>query len=125
MAEDMAVQIGRAKFDALQKTPSEATGFGPAKWVSRNKPTDLTLIAMDAVMSVDATKLPAVVAANAAGGGVTIYRVTKVQQPMNSDPKVRAAQSQQLIQLGMQAEAAGYFESLKERAGVKLINQIK
>ena len=125
MAEEMAVQAGRAKFDVLQKTPAEVTGFGPAKWVSRNKPADLTAIAMDAVMGVDANKLPAVVAANANGGGVTIYRVSKIQQPMNPDPKMRATQAQQITQLGMQAEAAGYFESVRDRASVKLINQVK
>jgi len=125
MAEELAVQAGRAKFDVLQKTPAETAGFGPAKWVSRNKPADLTAIAMDAVMSVDANKLPAVVAANANGGGVTIYRVSKIQQPANSDSKIRAAQAQQITQLSMQAEAAGYFESVRDRAGVKLINQVK
>ena len=125
MAEEMAVQSGKAKFDVLQKTPAEATGFGPAKWVSRNKPSDLTAIAMDAVMGVDPNKLPAIVAANSNGGGVTIYRVSKIQQPMNVDPKVRATQAQQITQLGMQAEAAGYFESVRDRASVKLINQVK
>jgi len=121
----MAVQAGRTRFETLQKSPAEAAGFGPAKWVSRNKPADLTSIAMDAVMSVDVNKLPAVVAANANGGGVTIYRVSKIQQPANSDAKVRAAQAQQIMQLSMQAEAAGYFESVRDRAGVKLINQVK
>jgi len=125
MAEEMAVQAGRTRFETLQKSPAEAAGFGPAKWVSRNKPADLTSIAIDAVMSVDVNKLPAVVAANANGGGVTIYRVSKIQQPANSDAKVRAAQAQQIMQLSMQAEAAGYFESVRDRAGVKLINQVK
>jgi hypothetical protein len=124
-AEELAVQAGRAKFDVLQKTPDVISGFGPSKWVSRNKPADLTSIAMDAVMSVDPSKLPAVVAANSTGGGVTIYRVSKIQQPMSADPKLRANQAQQITQLAMQAEAASYFESVRDRASVKLINQVK
>jgi hypothetical protein len=125
MAQDLAIKIGQEKLQALQKNPADVAGFGAAKWVSRNKPTDLTGAAIDAVTSVDSTKLPAVVSAEATGGGLAIYRVTKIQQPSKADPKLRASQAQQIAQLGTQSEAATYFDSVRERAGVKQINQVK
>ena len=125
MAQDLAIKTGQEKLQALQKNPADVAGFGAAKWVSRNKPTDLTGAAIDAVTSVDSTKLPAVVSAEATGGGLAIYRVTKIQQPSKADPKLRASQAQQIAQLGTQSEAATYFDSVRERAGVKQINQVK
>jgi peptidyl-prolyl cis-trans isomerase D len=80
---------------------------------------------MDAVMSVNSKQLPAVVSAQANDGGFAIYRVTKVQQPAQADPKLRANQARQVADLSTQAEAAAYFESVKERAGVKQINSVK
>jgi hypothetical protein len=65
------------------------------------------------------------VSAEAIGGGLAIYRVTKIQQPSKTDPKLRASQAQQIAQLGTQSEAATYFDSLRDRAGVKQINQVK
>jgi hypothetical protein len=125
MAQDLAVKTGQDKLQALQKNPNEATGFAGAKWVSRNKPTDLTANAMDAVMSVNAQQLPAVVSASGNDGGLVIYRVTKIQQPSQVDAKLRANQARQVADLSTQSEAATYFESVKQRAGVKQINSVK
>ncbi len=125
MAQDLAVKTGQDKLQALQKNPNEATGFAGAKWVSRNKPTDLTANAMDAVMSVNAQQLPAVVSASGNDGGLVIYRVTKIQQPSQIDAKLRANQARQVADLSTQSEAATYFESVKQRAGVKQINSVK
>ncbi len=125
MVQDLAVKTGQDKLQALQKNPNEATGFAGAKWVSRNKPTDLTANAMDAVMSVNAQQLPAVVSASGNDGGLVIYRVTKIQQPSQVDAKLRANQARQVADLSTQSEAATYFESVKQRAGVKQINSVK
>jgi peptidyl-prolyl cis-trans isomerase D len=51
--------------------------------------------------------------------------VNKVQQPTQLDAKLRANQARQVADLSTQAEAAAYFESVKERAGVKQINSVK
>jgi peptidyl-prolyl cis-trans isomerase D len=80
---------------------------------------------MDAVMSVNSKQLPAVVSAQANDGGLAIYRVNKVQQPAQADPKLRANQARQVADLSTQAEAAAYFESVKDRAGVKQVNSVK
>ena len=125
LADELANQAAKEKLQAAQKAPAEAAGFAAAKWVSRNKPTDLNAPAMDAIMSVEPGKLPAVVSAPLNGGGVAIYRVTKVQQPVKSDPKLRAEQAQQVAQLGTQAEGATYFDSVRDRASLKQINQVK
>jgi hypothetical protein len=125
LADELANQAAKEKLQAAQKAPAEAAGFAGAKWVSRNKPTDLNAPAMDAIMGVEPGKLPAVVSAPLNGGGVAIYRVTKVQQPVKSDPKLRAEQAQQVAQLGTQAEGATYFDSVRDRAGLKQINQVK
>ena len=125
MARDLAVKTGQEKLDVLQKAPNELTGFAAAKWVSRNKPTDLTPQAMDAVMSANPQQLPAMVSAPGNDGGVVIYRVSKVQQPKQTDAKLRANQARQVADLGTQAEAATYFESIKLRAGVKQVNPVK
>jgi peptidyl-prolyl cis-trans isomerase D len=66
-----------------------------------------------------------VVSAQANDGGFAIYRVNKVQQPLQSDSKLRANQARQVADLSAQTEAAAYFESVKERAGVKQINSVK
>ena len=94
-------------------------------WLSGKDRTMKAARAVADVTAVDAAKLPVVVSAEAAGGGLAIYRVTKVQQPSKVDPKLRASQAQQIAQLGTQSEAATYFDSVRERAGVKQINQVK
>jgi hypothetical protein len=125
MAQELAIKTGQERFEALQKNPSESAGFTAGKWVSRNKPADLTASGMDAVMSVNSKQLPAVVSAQASDGGFAIYRVNKVQQPSQSDAKLRANQARQVADLSTQAEAAAYFESVKDRAGVKQVNSVK
>jgi hypothetical protein len=125
LAEDLANKVGKEKLELVQKNPTDASGFGAAKWVSRNKPVDMSPQAMGAVMSIDADKLPAIVSAPANEGGLVIYRVTKIQQPKNSDSKMRMNQAQQIAQMATQAEAAGYFDSVRERAGVKVLHQVK
>jgi hypothetical protein len=106
LADELASKVAQEKLQALQKNPAEATGFSSAKWVSRNKPTDLNAPAMDAIMAPEVSKLPVVVSAPLNGGGLAIYRVTKIQQPIK-------------------AEGATYFDGVRERAGLKQINQVK
>ncbi|MEY3848046.1 MAG: hypothetical protein RL615_1036 [Pseudomonadota bacterium] len=125
MAQELAIKTGQERFEALQKNPSESAGFTAGKWVSRNKPADLTASGMDAVMSANAKQLPAVVSAQANDGGFAIYRVNKVQKPLQADAKLRTNQARQVADLGAQSEAAAYFESVKDRAGVKQVNSVK
>jgi hypothetical protein len=124
MAQDMAVKAGQERLETLKKNSSDVSGFSGAKWVSRNKPADLTPEAMDAVVAVDAAQMPSVVGVNTPTG-FALYRVTKTQKPTSSDAKLRMGQIQQVAQLSTQAEAAAYFDGVQERAGVKQINPVK
>lgn len=125
LAAELANKTAQEKLEAAKKAPNELSGFSSAKWVSRNKPTDLNAPSMEAVMSVDVSQLPAVVSAPINGGGTAIYRVSKVQQPLKADPKLRADQAQQIAQLATQAEGATYFDAVRINSGLKQVNQIK
>ena len=124
MAQDMAVKAGQERLEAIKKNSSDVSGFSSAKWVSRNKPTDLTPEAMDAVVAVDVGQMPSVVGVNTPTG-FALYRVNKTQKPSSSDAKLRMGQIQQVAQLSSQAEAAAYFDGVRARAGVKQINPVK
>jgi hypothetical protein len=125
LAGELASKSAQEKFESAKKSPQDIAGFSPAKLVSRNKPTDLNAPAMDAVMSLDVAQLPAVVSAPINGGGMAIYRVTKIQQPLKVDPKLRAEQAQQIAQLSVQAEGAIYFDAVRVNSGLKQVNQVK
>jgi hypothetical protein len=125
LAGELASKSAQEKLESAKKSPQDAAGFSPAKLVSRNKPADLNAPAMDAVMSLDVAQLPAVVSAPINGGGMAIYRVTKIQQPLKVDPKLRAEQAQQIAQLSAQAEGAIYFDSVRANSGLKQVNQVK
>jgi hypothetical protein len=56
---------------------------------------------------------------------MAIYRVTKIQQPLKVDPKLRAEQAQQIAQLSSQAEGAIYFDAVRVNSGLKQVNQVK
>ena len=58
MAQDMAVKAGQERLDVLKKNSSDVSGFSGPKWVSRNKPTDLTPEAMDAIVAVVVWAVP-------------------------------------------------------------------
>jgi hypothetical protein len=125
LAGELASKTAQEKLESAKKSPQDAAGFSAAKWISRNKPTDLNPPAIDAIMSVDVAQLPAVISAPISGGGMAIYRVTKIQQPLKADPKLRAEQAQQIAQLSAQAEGAVYFDAVRVNSGLKQINQIK
>jgi hypothetical protein len=125
LAGELASKTAQEKLESAKKAPQDAAGFSAAKWISRNKPTDLNPPAIDAIMSVDVAQLPAVISAPISGGGMAIYRVTKIQQPLKADPKLRAEQAQQIAQLSAQAEGAVYFDAVRVNSGLKQINQIK
>jgi hypothetical protein len=44
---------------------------------------------------------------------------------LQADAKLRSNQARQVADLGAQSEAAAYFESVKDRAGVKQVNSVK
>lgn len=124
-AEKLAIAAASEKLAALEKDPKNVAGFGSATWVSRNKPGSLVGPAMDEVMSVNASTLPAVVSVTNPGVGSTIYRIDQVRQPSAVDAKVQKAQAQQIQALAAQSEFAGFMAYWRNSAGVKVINPLK
>ncbi len=124
-AEKLAIAAASEKFAALEKDPKNATGFGSANWVSRNKPSNLIGSALDEVMSVNPDKLPAVLSVSNPGVGTTIYRIDQVRQPATVDAKAHKAQAQQIQALAAQSEFAGFMGYWRNTAGVKMINPLK
>ena len=124
-AEKLAIAAASEKLAALEKDPKNAAGFGSPNWISRNKPGSLVGPSMDQVMSVSASKLPAVVSVANPGVGTTIYRIDQVRQPPVVDAKVRNAQAQQIQALAAQSEFAGFMAYWRNSAGVKVINPLK
>ncbi|MBJ7379439.1 MAG: peptidylprolyl isomerase [Polynucleobacter sp.] len=124
-AAKLATNAAKERLAVLQKDPKEVVGFSKANWVSRNRPLDLQGPAIDAVMALDAQKLPALVSVNSSSQDVTIYRVDQVRQPTTVDSKIRDAQAQQIQALAAQAEFAAFMTNLRSAAKVKLINPLK
>ncbi len=124
-AANLAVTAAAERYASLKNDPKNASGFGSPVWISRNKPTNLVGSALDDVMSINPSKLPAVVSVNEPGVGATIYRVDQVRQPTGGDEKVHKAQSQQIQVLAGQSEFAGFMAYWRNAAGVKVINPLK
>ena len=123
-AQKLAAEAAGTRFEALQKNPNDTNGFAKPVWVSRNKPTDLVGPQLDAVMAVDPAKLPVVVSAQGSDG-ITLYRIDQVRQPPAEDPKMRAAQAQQMEALAAQAEFAAFLNHMRILADVKIVNPLK
>ena len=124
-AEKLAVAAASERYAELQKDPKNATGFGSAVWVSRNKPANLVGSALDDVMSTNPDKLPAYISVGNPGVGATLYRVDQIRQPTGVDAKVHKAQSQQIQALAAQSEFAGFMAYWRDTAKVKTINPLK
>ena len=111
----LARKAGETKL-AAAKTSGDATGFGPAKFVSRSNTSGLNGLAMAEVMKADTSKLPAYVGVEVPGLGYGVYRIGKVQQPAEQDPARRASEQQQIATIVAQQEMFDYVEALKAKA---------
>ncbi|TCS39236.1 peptidyl-prolyl cis-trans isomerase D [Paucimonas lemoignei] len=123
-AAKLAQQAGEAKLAAL-KAKDDASGFGPAKVVSRNKREDLDATSLQAIMKADSSKLPSYAGAELPQQGYAVYRITKVMQPAAADAARRQAEAQQISGIVAQQETAAYVQALKQRAKVKLLKPVE
>jgi len=124
-AEKLASAAAAERMVAAEKNPTSATGFSTPVWVSRNKPANLVGASLDAVMSVDPSKLPKVISIATAGSGTSLYRIDQVRQPPAADARIRQAQAQQIQSLAAQAEFVGFMSYWRDEANVKVINPLK
>ncbi|WP_445230855.1 SurA N-terminal domain-containing protein [Duganella rhizosphaerae] len=122
-AAKLAAKSGAEKLAAFKKS-GDATGFGPAKLVSRSKPEGVNGLAMQEVMKADTAKLPAYVGVDVPGMGYGIYRIGKVQQPAVQDEERRKSEAEQINNIVAQQEMHDYIELLKQKAKVKILKPI-
>lgn len=119
-AAELAAKAGAERLDALKKSGG-ADGFGAPVTVSRAKADGLPPKAAEVVMRADTTKLPAFVGVDLGADGYAIYRIGKVSQPAQVDAAQRQGAAQQLAQMLGQSQLEAFYESLKDRAKVKLL----
>ena len=122
-AAQLAKKAGEAKLAAL-KVADDATGFGPAKTVTRAKNDGLATAGFESVMKTDVAKLPAVTGADLGTEGYAVYRIAKVAQSEKADPARRQAEQQQIANALAQQEMLAYINVLKEKAKVKIVKPI-
>jgi peptidyl-prolyl cis-trans isomerase D len=115
----LAKQAGEAKLAAAKAT-GDATGFGPAKAVSRTKEPAINTTAAIAVLKADASKLPAYVGVEVPGQGYGVYRIGKVSQSAQPDQARRKQESEQITRAVGETEMYGYIEALKHKAKAKV-----
>ncbi|MBJ7310011.1 SurA N-terminal domain-containing protein [Rugamonas sp. CCM 8940] len=122
-AVKLAKKAGEDKLAALRKS-GEATGFGASKTVSRAKADGINGAAVLQVMKADTSKLPAYIGVDVPGLGYGIYRIAKVQQPVEQDEARRKSEQEQIANILAQQEMHDYVEVLKHKAKVKIVKPI-
>ena len=111
-ATEQARKEGEARVAALKQAPTEALPMTLV--VSRAQAQGAPRSVIDAVMRIDASKLPTVVGVDLATQGYLVLRVTKVL-PREAAPGGDAALQGQFAQAWAAAEAEAYVGSLKKR----------
>jgi peptidyl-prolyl cis-trans isomerase D len=119
----LAQKAGQDKLAAV-KASGDATGFGAAKLVSREKAEGVPGMALAAVMKADTSKLPAYVGIDLPGQGYGIYRIGKVQQTATPDLARRQSEKDQIGGIVAQQEMFDYVEVLKQKAKVKILKSV-
>jgi peptidyl-prolyl cis-trans isomerase D len=116
----LARQAGEAKLAASIKTPTDASGFGEAKVVSRTKEPTINQVAAIAVLKASVDKLPAFVGVDVPGQGYGVYRINKVSMPAQPDQARRKQEAEQIARAVGEQEMYGYIEALKKKAKAKI-----
>lgn len=112
-AEALTRKDGEARLAQLKADPANGTLTGPLV-VSRAQPGDLSRNAIEAVLAVDATKLPAVVGLALPGEGYMVARIDKLM-PRDIQPAENDALKGQYAQAWARAEAEAYYRAISTR----------
>jgi peptidyl-prolyl cis-trans isomerase D len=112
LATAEAIKAGQARVAALQKTPADTAGLAEPVLVSRAQPHELSRKVLEAVLSADAAKLPAVVGVDAGEG---VFIVARIDKLLPRDPAVidTTRLAQQYAQAWSNAETQAYYNALK------------
>lgn len=112
LAAEEARKAGLARVAALKQAPTEA--LAQTLTVSRAQTQGAPKRVIDAVMAVDASKLPTVVGVDLQAQGFLVLRVVQVL-PREAAPGGDEAVRTQFAQAWGQAEAEAYMAALKKR----------
>jgi peptidyl-prolyl cis-trans isomerase D len=113
LAGEMAIKKGQERLEAL-KTSDSGDGLSASLVVSRAALGGLSPTVVKAILSADASKLPAYVGAKSDEGGYVVARISKL---MPRDPAIIDAKraAVQYAQAWTSAESQAYYEALKAR----------
>ncbi|MBQ6657404.1 MAG: SurA N-terminal domain-containing protein [Ottowia sp.] len=116
---ELAAEEGASQLKALQDGGSDKA-LGKAITVSRTDPAGLPPQAVEAILRLDATKLPATTGVPLGTGGYLIARVEKTLPP--EENAAQLAETRQLYeQAWAMSEAQNYYELLAEQYGAKIL----
>jgi len=119
-AAALAKTEGEAKL-AAWKVKADGANFGAPVTVSRIEAQSQPVPVIDAALRADGAKLPALLGVDLGAQGYAVVRVTKVV-PRTPPPAEQAQQeSMQIAQSVTAAEAAAYYELLKQRFKVEIL----
>ena len=117
---ELANEAGAKQLEAL-KGGADASAMPAAITVSRDKPQDLSVSVLRAVMSVDTKTLPAWVGVKLDGQGYAVVKVEKTLPRASGAGKPQGQELQQYTQWLVTAEGQAYYDVLRERYKAKIL----
>jgi len=119
-ASELAVDAGRKRLADLRAGKDAGGGWSAPQLVNRQQPAGLSEPALRQLFRADASKLPAFVGVEQAGGGYLLLRVSRVVESRGIDPNARAGFVRQAYQLAAQEEVSAYIAALRAGGKVKV-----
>jgi peptidyl-prolyl cis-trans isomerase D len=119
-ASQLAAQEGRQELEKLRQGTPVQLSWGAPQLVRRADAKALPEPVLKQVFKVDTSKLPAYSGVEATQGAYTLIRVSKVVEPEKIDPEKQKGLAESLQQAVSQEEMAAYLASLKQKADVKV-----
>ena len=119
-AAALAKTEGEAKL-AAWKVKADGATFGAPVTVSRIDAQSQPALVIDAALRADGAKLPALLGVELGAQGYAVVRVTKVVPRTPPTAEQAQQESMQIAQSVTAAEAAAYYELLKQRFKVEIL----
>jgi peptidyl-prolyl cis-trans isomerase D len=121
-AAKQSEKIGQAMIVQLRQgiEPAGSSSWSAFQMVSRQQPGALDPKALQSVMRLDSSKLPAYSGAALPDGGYRIIRVTRVMSDVEPNPSLRSAVEGGIRQAYARADVAAYIELAKASQKVEI-----
>lgn len=118
-AIELAKKDGEAKLAQAKAKPDSVT-FGAPVVVGRDQAQNLNAKVIDAALTLDSKKLPAVAGVDLGPQGYVLVKTNKVVIAANANPELEKNLAQQLGQAWSEVEGQAYIDSLKKDYKVHL-----